>query len=208
MTQVVGEAPSLFYRKYPDCLMKMTGWKMQWKCWKRWSLRLPFEDLDHVTDLQNLNKGWPSDTFDVFVKELEAIIEELTAADERKHGVVNISQFLSVCDLIKQVKKRVPEGTNISSKSTVIHSFTPPNMHKLTTQYYTGRINLKHAIQRKQLSAFRTNSHWCSALYRYLRQLAVQNQDNCVFISCDDKAKVDFGNLVLRYLQESVGRKT
>ena len=99
---------------------------------------------------------------------------------------------MRVCNFITQVKERVLEGTNISSESTVIHSFAPPNMHKMITQYYTGRINLKHAFQRKQLHAFQINSQWCSALYGYLRKLAVQNRDNCVFISCDNKVKVDF----------------
>ena len=170
-------------------------------------LTIETEDPKLVIDLRHLNKGRPSDTFNVFFKELETIVEELTATDERRHDVVNINQFLSVCDLIKQMKKRVPKGKNILSESIVIHSFAPPNMYKLTMQYYTGRINLKHAIQRRQLRAFHTNSHWCSALYCYLRQVAVQNRGNCVFISCDNKAKVHFGNLVLRYLQVSVRRK-
>lgn len=30
-------------------------------------------------------------------------------------------------------------------------------------------------------------------ILRYIRELTVQNRDNCVFISCDDKAKVEFG---------------
>lgn len=110
-----------------------------------------------------------------FFKELEAVIKKLTAADERKYGVAQMSQFLSVCNLIKQMKEWVPEGANILSESTAIHSFGPLNMHKMATQYCTGQINLKHTIQRRQLSTFHTNSHYCYALYRYLRELAVQN---------------------------------
>ena len=90
------------------------------------------------------------------------------------------------------MKESVPEGTNISSESTAIHSFAPPNMQKMTTQYYTDRINLKHVIQRKQLRTFHTNLLWCFVLYGYLRELAGQNRDNCVFTLCDSKVKVDF----------------
>ena len=74
----------------------------------------------------------------------------------------------------------------------MIHDFAPPNMHNKTCQYYTGRVQLKHVIQRRQLRAFHTDAHWCSTLYRYLRELAVQNCEKCVFISYDDKAKIDF----------------
>ena len=52
------------------------------------------------------------DTFDVFLKKLEAIVEDLTIADDRRHGVANMSQFLIISDLTKQVKARVPEETN------------------------------------------------------------------------------------------------
>ena len=160
---------------------------------KHVQLAVETEDPDLVIDMRHLNKGRLGDTFDVFFKELEAIVEDLTAADERRHGVAHMSQFLSISNLIKQIKARVPEGTNIPSESTVIHVFAPPNMHKNTSQYYTGHVQLKHAIQRRQLRAFHTDAHWCSALYRYLRDLAIQNHKKCVFISGDHKAKIDFG---------------
>ena len=32
----------------------------------------------------------------------------------------------------------------------------------------------------------------CVALYWYLRELAIQNCKKCVFISCEDKTKIDF----------------
>ena len=163
---------------------------------ERVQLAVETEDPDLVIDMRHLNKGRLGDTFDVFFKELEAIVEDLTAADERRHGVAHMSQFLSISDMIKQVKARVPEGTNIPSESTVIHAFAPPNIHKKTSQYYTGCVQLKHAIQRRQIQAFHTDAHWCSALYRYLRELAIQNREKCVFMSCDDKAKIDFGEPV------------
>ena len=159
----------------------------------RVKLAIETEDPDLIIDLRNLNAGRPADTFNEFFNELEKIVEEITAADERRHGVAHMSEFLSIQDLIKQVKERLPEDAKIPSESTVIHSFAPPNLHKKTSQYYTGRINLKHTIQRRQLRAYHSDAHWCSALYRYMREMAILSRQNSVFISCDDKAKVDFG---------------
>ena len=66
-------------------------------------------------------------------------------------------------------------------------------MHAKTAQYYTGKINLKFAIQRRQLRAYHSDPHCCNALFRYLREMAIIYRGEYVLLSCDDKAKVDFG---------------
>ena len=104
-----------------------------------------------------------------------------------------MSEFFSVCDLIEKIKARIPEGLPIPSVLTVIHSFAPPNMHTKTAQYYTGKINLKFAIQCHQLCAYQYDVHWCNALFQYLQEMAIMYEGQCVLLSCDDKAKVDFG---------------
>ena len=131
------------------------------------------DDPDLIIDLRHLNQGRPGDTFNVFFRELELVVDEMTAADDRRHGVAHMSEFLSVKDLISQVKQRVPDKTPIPSESTVIHAFAPPNIHAKTAQYYTGKINLKHMVQRRQLRAFHADAHWCSALYKYKRFMYV-----------------------------------
>ena len=45
------------------------------------------EDLDLVLELRHLNKGRPGDTFNNFFEELEKLVEEETAGDERRHGI-------------------------------------------------------------------------------------------------------------------------
>ena len=40
------------------------------------------ERMKLVTDLHHLNKGRPGDTFTIFFRKLEAIVEQLTAADD------------------------------------------------------------------------------------------------------------------------------
>ena len=159
---------------------------------ERIRLAIVTEDPDLVIDLRHLNKGRPGDTFDLFFRELEVMVEQMND-DDRRHGVAHMSEFLCIRDLINKVKERIPEGSPIPSQATVIHSFAPPNMHAKASQYYTGKINLKFAIQRRQLRAFHSDAHWCSALFRYLREMAIMYRGKCLLLSCDDKAKVDFG---------------
>lgn len=64
-----------------------------------------------VVDLRHLNKGTPGDTFNVYFNQLEKEVLEVTAADERRHNVRHISQYLSIRDMIETVKAKVPEGT-------------------------------------------------------------------------------------------------
>ena len=160
---------------------------------QRVQLAIETNDPELIVDLRHLNEGRPGDTFDAFFRELELVVDEITAADDRRHGICHMSEFLSVKDLIKRVKEKLPVKTPIPSESTVIHAFAPPNIHSKTAQYYTGKINLKHTVQRRQLRAFHVDAHWCNALYRYLRELSIKNRHSAVFISCDDKAKVVFG---------------
>ena len=95
-------------------------------------------------------------------------MEQLIAADDRRHGIPHMSKFFSVHDLIEKVKARIPEGLPIPSVSIAIHSFAPPNIHAKTAQYHTGKINLKFAIQHRQLHAYHFDAHRCNALFQYL----------------------------------------
>ena len=57
------------------------------------------DDPDLVVDLRHLNKGRPGDSFKVFFDVMEKKVEEISAADERRHGVAHLSSFLSLPDL-------------------------------------------------------------------------------------------------------------
>ena len=90
----------------------------------RVKLAIETDDPDLIIDLRHLNKGRPGDTFELFFQELTLIVEQLTAADDRRHGIAHMSEFISIRDLISKVSVKLPEGTPIPSESTVIHSFT------------------------------------------------------------------------------------
>ena len=134
---------------------------------------MEMEDPDIICDLRHLNKGCPGDTFKLFFEKLENLVSSITAADNRHRGIAHMSEFISTRDLIEQVKKDLPEGTPIPSETPVTFAFAPPNIHAKSPQYYTGKINLKHAIQR-QLRAFHTDAHYCNALFRYMKEMAIK----------------------------------
>ena len=66
-------------------------------------LAIESDDPDLIVDLRHLNQGRPSDTFQLFFDELVKYVEEITAADERRHGIAHMSEFLSIRDMIEQV---------------------------------------------------------------------------------------------------------
>ena len=76
-------------------------------------------------------------TFKVFFEKLENLVSSITAADDRYHAIAHMSEFISVRDLIEQVKKDIPEGAPISSETTVTFIFALRNIHAKSSQYYT-----------------------------------------------------------------------
>ncbi|ESP00199.1 hypothetical protein LOTGIDRAFT_173358 [Lottia gigantea] len=161
---------------------------------ERIKLAISTEQPDMILDLRHLNKGRPSETFDQFFSVLNKLIEELVAADDRRHGVAHMSQFLSVPDLIKQVRLSLPDGVPVPSESTVYLSFAPPNTCSEVAKHYTGRVNLKHKVQSRQLRQSHPDAHYAAAQWKYMRSLAVHlGGDRCILMSADDKAKIPVG---------------
>ena len=120
-------------------------------------------------------------------------MEEIAAADERRHQVEHLSEFISVKDLIQQVKANLPENTPIPSESTVLFSFVPKNAHRKAAKLYKSKVPLQFKIQSRQLRSSHQDDHYCAALFKYIRQYAVKFKKLVSFLCVDDKAKVDFG---------------
>lgn len=111
------------------------------------------EDPELVIDMRHLNKGRPDDTFDTFFQELEREVQSIMATDERRHNIEHKAHYISVPDLIKQVKKNLPDNTPIPSKSTVLFSFVPKNTHSNVSRLYKSKVPLRMTIQTRQLRA-------------------------------------------------------
>ena len=81
----------------------------------------------------------PGSTFNVVFQEFD-IVEHLTAADERRHGIAHMSSFLSICNLINKVKEYLLEGSPIPSQSTVVYF----PLHKICKQMLTAADERRH----------------------------------------------------------------
>jgi hypothetical protein len=80
-----------------------------------------------LSDLRKLNAGRPTGSFDVFFEKLSGIIDEVTAADERRQNVSYMSEWLSLNDLIDRAKCLCPPEAVIPSKALVRLQFAPRN---------------------------------------------------------------------------------
>ena len=67
-------------------------------------------------------------------------------------------------------------------------AFLPPSMRKKTAKLYSGRLELRYAVQKRQLRSFHVDGHYNNALRLYAKHFSVEKA--AVFISYDDKAKV------------------
>lgn len=51
-------------------------------------------ETELIADLRHINPGRPSDKFDEFFHHLASVVEESTAADERRHSNANLSGWI------------------------------------------------------------------------------------------------------------------
>lgn len=146
-----------------------------------------------VDDLRHLNSGRPK-AFEPFFDKLEEVVEQVTAADERRHNIAHLSQWFSVEELIKTTKAMLPEGTAIPSVSTVRLQFAPRNPYTHRALSFTSRFKVQYKVQRRQLRLSHQDQHYCSAILKYFKHMAVEQKEaKPVVLFCDDKAKVPVG---------------
>ena len=151
------------------------------------------EDLDIIVDMRELNQGHVA-KYDVFWTKCSEYISECTAVPKRRHGdICFMSKALSVRDLINQVSKRCPPAEPIPSESWVRLNFSPRNPRAKVAQHYQGRLKVKHTVQKRLFRKCHPDEHYCAALFRYQRELAVKYRDLSTFICIDDKHRIKVG---------------
>jgi hypothetical protein len=160
---------------------------------ERLKLAVLTDDPDLVIDLRHDNSGAPGNSFQPFFDALKAKVEDLTAADERRHGIEHMAKYVSVRDLMEDVKRDLPPDAKIPSESTVLFSFAPKNAYINTSRLYKSLVPLKFKVQTRQLRLSHMDEHFCAAQYKYMRLYAIDNRDNVRFLSIDDKSKIDYG---------------
>ncbi|KAK0155231.1 hypothetical protein N1851_002422 [Merluccius polli] len=127
-----------------------------------------------IVDLRTLNSGRPGDNFEEFFSKME-------------------EAWLSLENLIEQVKSKCPEGTRVPSKALVRLQFAPKNPYTQSALNFTSRFELKYKIQRRQLRASHHDAHFCAALFKLLRLRRYQLRSEIFVVFMDDKAKIPVG---------------
>ena len=158
------------------------------------SFLLESQDTDLIFDLRK-NNGRPADPkFDPFWEEMGKYLEEKSAVHERRHTDTQYLPFaISVEDLRNQILERLPEGTPAPSVSWIRLNFHPGNPYYKSAINYTGRFNVKFAVQQRLLRVQHEDSSFGRHQFQLLKSFSVMWREHCLFQSLDDKAIVPVG---------------
>ena len=52
---------------------------------------------------------------------------------------------------------------------------------------YTGRLKVRYMVQQRNIQKYSEDDHYCKALYKYAREMAIQFKEPTSFLSTDDK---------------------
>ena len=153
---------------------------------------LEMEDADIIVDLRE-NNGSQSDKYKVFWECLQRYLQESTAVHERRHGnVTYMAKAISVRDLIQQVSKLCPDQP-VPSEQWVRLQFFPKNPRAKVATQYRSRFEVKMMVQKRQFRLEHPDSHYCAAIFRYMREYAVKYRTLSTFVSLDDKHRIKVG---------------
>jgi hypothetical protein len=169
---------------------------------KRVAEILDTENSDLIWDLRVNNSGRP-ELYTAFLEECQKYISQKVevAVDDRRHDkvdsdgdiITHLANVFSIRDLHEQVTRQCPPGTRIPSKEWLRYQFWPRNCHFKSSEKYTGKLKIKFMVQSRQFRKTHVDSHYASALFRYLKEFAVKFRDDVCFVCMDDKHKVKVG---------------
>ena len=161
---------------------------------------LDMDDPDIVLDLRKLNGKPSSSKFDVFWLELHNYLEEIgPAVQERHHGeamympvAISVNHLREI--ISSKVKEKFPqEEVPIPSLEWMRLQFLPRNPYTATALKYTGKFNVRYAVQCRQLRHEHPDSKYVAVILRYAKEFAVLHSELMLMISVDDKAIVPVG---------------
>ncbi|GBC10931.2 hypothetical protein GLOIN_2v1780244 [Rhizophagus irregularis DAOM 181602=DAOM 197198] len=144
------------------------------KTHERIKLMLDTQDPDIIIDLCKIinEKGTK---FDVFWNEMQDYFNEVMPAvhDRRYTSTLYMPIAISVKDLVQIIIERlenkygtIPNDIEIPSTEWVRLQFWLKT--EFSENRYTGRFQIRYMIQARQIRKSHINSHYCSALWRYL----------------------------------------
>ena len=72
---------------------------------------------------------------------------------------------------------------------------------------YTGRLKVRYMVQQRNIQKYSEDDHYCNALYKHAREMAIQFKEPTSFLSTDDKNKIKVGELNCPIPAVARGRK-
>ena len=158
---------------------------------------LGLDDPEIILDLRQLNGNPRSTNFDTFWEEVSSFLEESSlAVDERRHtDVLHMPVAVSVRHLrdciSERLQQKYPERSiSIPSSEWIRLQFWPSNPYAHSAVKYTGRFQVKYAVQVRQLRKDHPDSKYVNVLLKYAKEFTVQNKAYVQMISIDDKATI------------------
>jgi hypothetical protein len=155
-------------------------------------------DPDIITDFRHINEGRIA-KFDTFWKYAKLYLENaaessILAVDERRHDPIqHLSHAISTRDFRNQVIKLCPPDIDIPSLQWIRYQFWPRNPTHKSSMLFTGILPAKFMVQSRQLRIQHPDTHYASAIFRYLKEMAILLKEDSLLIFMDDKHRCKVG---------------
>ncbi|WAQ99742.1 hypothetical protein MAR_024115 [Mya arenaria] len=147
------------------------------------------DDEELVVDLRKHNGRLADPKFDPFWAELEKYLEEHTVVDDRRATSTSYMPLaISVDDLRSKILERLPVNTPAPSASWIRLNFMPSNQFSVSALNYTGRFNVKYAVQQRLLRAQHEDAPFALHQLYMMKDMAVKYREYSHFQCLDDKA--------------------
>ena len=149
-----------------------------------------------VTDLREVKHPEHKTKYDAFWNKAEIFLNEDigTAVEDHRHSqVTHLAKDISICDFREQVEAKCPEGTPIPSDEWLRLQFWPKTPKAGTALHYTGQLKVRYMVQARQFRKTHVDEHYAAALFRYLREFAVQFRSLSQLVCLDDKHRMKIG---------------
>ena len=160
---------------------------------------LELQDSEIIIDLRRLN-GKVQSSFDEFRNELQRYLDEITTpVNERRHGdTMYLPIAISVRDLRDIVIERLVKQFPNDSVPTPLEEwlrlqFWPRNPYASNAIRYTGRFQVKFAVQAHQMRKSHPDARYVAVILQYVKHFAVAFKQHTLLLSVDDKAIVPVG---------------
>src|SRR6266511_3706880 len=107
----------------------------------------------------------------------------MPAVDDRRHGsILYLPIAISIHNIREIITSRLyikfsnplPTEIYIPSNEWIRLQFLPKNPFAHAATQYTGKFKVKYKVQTRILRKEHIDGHYCAAIFRYLRELAIK----------------------------------